>query len=1081
MDGRARTETVTMAAESSLNDASEVQFDSAGQATDGKVENRDAQTGNDQVAQEEDDSDEEGDGESNLIPELNCLSWPEWRKLRLSEYELETREKDGAKKDNQEENPKPRPKKYVIDIVTDAGDMGPPAYTGNQMSTKTPRLFGRIRINSQHVVDVLSDITNVFLPAHCQMLHPFKVIIDNLPKIEAHMKIIEDELNKAKATSQHSTPTFRERKRPGHEPSGVNNQANGTNQEKTVKPKVKTDLEVAQERFDHYRCFMDLIETKLSLEVNVAKAVKEGTIDKIMFCHLWYLFSPGETIYYQKPNRDEPPQAAQILKVSGGRAKLPNASTSWLAFLDPDGRRRYFQKVSPFVIDAFHLDFDGKKYRPFQVKYEIPKYPGEFPITSLPVFPLRFLPEQTKIATMDLLLDRGRNFRNLASVEAAHREYRGRTLDPEPEDIDGRVIVDFKQASIVDNLLQRSTHPSGNDDGDAWRVFGLRPLSQTSSLEVSETIGNDQDDTTLYDDHNYDIDRTEKLFSVNKVLLAPSQELVGDDLGDDELRLLPGTVYAYILRSRRYCRCDISFIKEITPNLKAIDNLVLPAKHKNLLMSLVDRHSLGSRPVEQKTNADRPSIERMESRSSTGHGVGDTLSIVKGKGRGLIILLHGVPGVGKTSTAETIAETTGRPLLPVTCGDIGENAGAVEKNLEQIFTNSHRWGCVLLLDEAEVFLTKRNLQDLTRNAMVSVFLRALEFYSGILFLTTNRVGTIDEAFKSRIHISLYYPPHDWKTSKQIWQVNLDRCMEKVQADKEEILRYAKKQFHRADENSRWNGRQIYNAFKTAIALAEFEKSNSDSRKHQRPLLTESHFRQVAQVAKKFDEYLLETHGGVSMAAANQQQNVRADGFGLEDDGIYKLKRRPTKTRKLDYDEMSTTSEDDSQSGSDISSGTEDDESEVEVKKSRRKGASSSKKSDDKKKSHSSKSKKGSRRQTEDSHHEKPLELAQDFSDHNITRREMTSRSTRVGLGYAYNQHWSIERLASATTLRTTMIILGVALLACGASPRLYDNGLTLFKEFNWKVLSVRIIRVAEYGKWFFTIVQATRDLYKRLP
>lgn len=159
--------------------------------------------------------------------------------------------------------------------------------------------------------------------------------------------------------------------------------------------------------------------------------------------------------------------------------------------------------------------------------------------------------------------------------------------------------------------------------------------------------------------------------------------------------------------------------------------------------------------MEQKTDSDRPTVGRMESHSSHFGGGEDTLSIVKGKGRGLIILLHGVPGVGKTSTAETIAETTGRPLLPVTCGDIGENASDVEKNLEQIFTTSHRWGCVLLLDEAEVFLTKRNLQDLTRNAMVSIFLRALEFYSGILFLTTNRVGTIDEAFKSRIHISLY--------------------------------------------------------------------------------------------------------------------------------------------------------------------------------------------------------------------------------------------------------------------------------------------------------------------------------------
>ncbi|TGJ84774.1 hypothetical protein E0Z10_g3976 [Xylaria hypoxylon] len=918
----------------SIQKLSTLQDTTQEQTTGGKAEDTGAGAKNDQSPREKQNSSQEE--EEDKITQ--------WRKLRLSEHEFEIKEKDATKKDNQKAIT--RPKQYVLDIVSDMGDMGPPAYTESQLSTKAPRLFGRIRINSQHIIDVLSEITNLFLPQRCQMLHPFKVIIDNLPKIKAHMKVVEDGLERAKAAfyiTQAKQSALPYNSKSNQDPARAKHHTNATGEDKVAKSKEETELEAAQEQFDHYRCFMELIETKLSLEVNVAKAVENGTADRIMFCHLWYLFPPGETIYYQKANRDEPPQAAQVLKVSGGRAKLPNSSR-WLGWLDQEERKKQFQKVSSFTIDAFYLDFDGKKYRPFQVRYEIQKYPGEFPIASLPVFPLRFLPEPRRTETMSLLLHRGLNFRNLAGVEAAHREYRGRTLDPEPEDIDGRVIVDFKQASVVDNLRQKTSQTNGNDD-DVGRVFGLRPLSQTNGLEVSEVIGRDEDpDLTLYDDHNYDIDRTEKLFSLNKVLLAPSQELVDNDLTDDELRLLPGTVYAYILRSRKYCRCDISFVKEIIPNRKAIDSLVLPTKYKNLLMSLVDRHSLGSRPVEQKTNTDRPPVERTDSRSfHTSHSASDTLSIVKGKGRGLIILLHGVPGVGKTSTAETIAETTGRPLLPVTCGDIGENASAVEKNLEQIFTNSHRWGCVLLLDEAEVFLTKRNLQELTRNAIVSVFLRALEFYSGILFLTTNRVGTIDEAFKSRIHISLYYPPHDWKTSKQIWQVNLERCMEKVQADKDEILKYAKKQFHRADEDSRWNGRQIYNAFKTAIALAEFERSNSDSKKNQPAVLTESHFRQVAQVAKKFDEYLLETHGGESMAAVNKRLTVRADGFGIDDDGPIKLKRRPTKARKLDYDEMSSTSEGDSESGSGVSSGTENDSSEVEVKKPRRKGASSSKK------------------------------------------------------------------------------------------------------------------------------------------
>lgn len=48
---------------------------------------------------------------------------------------------------------------------------------------------------------------------------------------------------------------------------------------------------------------------------------------------------------------------------------------------------------------------------------------------------------------------------------------------------------------------------------------------------------------------------------------------------------------------------------------------------------------------------------------------------------------------------------------------------------------------VVLLDEADVFLEERDVRDLNRNALVSVFLRALEYYEGILILTSNRVGT----------------------------------------------------------------------------------------------------------------------------------------------------------------------------------------------------------------------------------------------------------------------------------------------------------------------------------------------------
>jgi hypothetical protein len=131
------------------------------------------------------------------------------------------------------------------------------------------------------------------------------------------------------------------------------------------------------------------------------------------------------------------------------------------------------------------------------------------------------------------------------------------------------------------------------------------------------------------------------------------------------------------------------------------DQLAIPKSHKSLVLALVRNHPSGKLATAGKV-ASRPEMD-----------------LVRGKGKGLIILLHGVPGVGKTSTAESVASFTKRPLYPITCGDLGETARDVEESLEAHFTLAHRWGCILLLDEADVFLAKRERGDIKRNALVS--------------------------------------------------------------------------------------------------------------------------------------------------------------------------------------------------------------------------------------------------------------------------------------------------------------------------------------------------------------------------
>lgn len=146
---------------------------------------------------------------------------------------------------------------------------------------------------------------------------------------------------------------------------------------------------------------------------------------------------------------------------------------------------------------------------------------------------------------------------------------------------------------------------------------------------------------------------------------------------------------------------------------------------------------------------------------------------------------------------------------------------------------------VVLLDEADVFLEARTIPNQKQNAIVSgktlffvtqenrsikayigpVFLRMLEYYNGILILTSNRVATFDEAFKSRINLPIRYPDLDEDQRVKIWSNFL------------EVLKRSKERVDFADLESNvphlaqraMNGRQIRNAIQMARYLARYRK------------------------------------------------------------------------------------------------------------------------------------------------------------------------------------------------------------------------------------------------------------------
>ncbi|KAK1470340.1 hypothetical protein CCUS01_06442 [Colletotrichum cuscutae] len=566
----------------------------------------------------------------------------------------------------------------------------------------------------------------------------------------------------------------------------------------------------------------------------------------VFFRDLWYFFQPGGYIVrktgYQRVWR--------IVQCTGGRAHLSVAGNR-----DRVDNIPYTARHSRLTLDCYYIDFDGKRFGPVYHQFVIKAFEHSRDITSLEVFPLEYITNSGVI--LEELSKQGESFVNV--TQACHRYCVGQTITrtptgeklyevSHPEDVDGPVMIDF------DRALQ--TNPRWCPE------FALPKLGQQDGREIREmtladevTGGNSRghcfdvnccQNENILDDLEWDrLRRDEFVASERMVILFPE---VGNSVTptSTECRLFPNRVFGFILRSRKWACLPVSSLKGIKRETSNLQYLELPGQHKDIVTGLVETH-FRNKEKEKRTQKHETRME---------------FDLVRAKGKGLIILLHGAPGVGKTSTAECIAEANATPLFPITCGDLGMDPMDVEANLDTNFQLAESWGCVLLLDEADVFLAQRTQNDITRNALVSIFLRALEYYSGVLFLTTNRVGTIDEAFRSRIHISLLYPILTEVQTIKIWEGQLARAKQRdptLIVKTEDVLSYARNLYKQQMEKRKvgWNGRQIRNAMQTAVALAEHNSviSSTNPDMPQSPSLEIRWFDIIAAASWQFEAYL----------------------------------------------------------------------------------------------------------------------------------------------------------------------------------------------------------------------------------
>ncbi|KNE72953.1 hypothetical protein AMAG_20643 [Allomyces macrogynus ATCC 38327] len=347
---------------------------------------------------------------------------------------------------------------------------------------------------------------------------------------------------------------------------------------------------------------------------------------------------------------------------------------------------------------------------------------------------------------------------------------------------------------------------------------------------------------------DYDLKRPSTMESLDDAGIdvaagADGLAIMGPFEADEYLIMCP-QFYGYAFGKKAWGEMLVEFIKPIQFAEHAYDQLVLDPATKDLVLGLVESHG--------KLHAD----------------------LIQGKGRGLIFLLHGSPGQGKTLTAEVIAEHLQRPLISMGAGEMGTGPDKLEKRLQSLLTLAETWQAVLLLDEADVFMERRSTHEMYRNACVSIFLRLLERYQGILFLTTNRVGTFDEAFHSRLSLALRFADMDESARLVVWTQALDRL---AASDAATAANWRDRINVSTMAHIPFNGRRINGIVRTAHALALRDKV----------VIDQTHFDTVIKRLQQFDKDVHLGIGDMSTRAKSirrrKTHRVAADDALLAED------------------------------------------------------------------------------------------------------------------------------------------------------------------------------------------------------
>lgn len=422
-----------------------------------------------------------------------------------------------------------------------------------------------------------------------------------------------------------------------------------------------------------------------------------------------------------------------------------------------------------FSLECRYIDCDGSRFGYAETSIEIISFDGVKKLVELDAIPAHLHPDVESL--VERLHARGKKLEQLNGFH--HMSYSGFYTARSSRQVrkrhveSGRIIIDPHTFSIYGM-------PGPN----------LQPIESGSPSDSAK-------DNVFDGIHNVIYQATSKAFQEYEKILKNYEKHQKRDpstypnaLTPKQRLLCTPIIRGYCLTSKCWAEFDLENTYPIRWSDNAFARLVLPRGYKDIIHAFVQ---------EQLSRDD------------------DFDDIITGKGLGFIMLLSGEPGVGKTLTAESVAEEMHQPLYSMSAGELGETATEVEDSLELVLELTSKWNAILLLDECDMFLEARTTADIRRNRLISIFLKKLEYYRGVMFLTSNRISDFDPAFESRIHLTIHYPALDTASRLHIWKtfVRMGNAGSRLSDRELEIL--AKNEI---------NGRQIKNIIKTGRLLSK---------------------------------------------------------------------------------------------------------------------------------------------------------------------------------------------------------------------------------------------------------------------